>query len=399
MPSIFNIRAKTRKRPSLEREKSPSKDSRQIARTPDTKPELTADSTNLWAQAEQILRADPKTREILDEATRILEGFGLKIGSEHQQLCSFLDDRVTKIEEKKRMIHYREVSGQDLLTTIFQNVLKVKDIVNTAASASTPAAIACAGVTVCLVLFIQGVEQHKALLKGLDTTAALIPRLCIMENLYLHSQSSAKLTDEFTERFKERFMIMLGKILEFQARALCCLRRESFTRFYRGMLKQDHWDALLQDMTSLESESEKFTTLINAAENKAEREKLEHELENALQSYKTWQTSSNRDERVKKFPRELYKHTCPYQERKDRNNKHVPETCEWFTQHERFKNWDQSHESCLLWVSADPGCGKSVLAKYLVDEFLPRPRKRTVCYFFFKDDIQTRKAQQAHSVR
>ncbi|KAL6251161.1 hypothetical protein RBB50_001369 [Rhinocladiella similis] len=82
--------------------------------------------------------------------------------------------------------------------------------------------------------------------------------------------------------------------------------------------------------------------------------------------------------------RKLY--TSPYRDRKDRNPTRVKGTCEWFTHHPLFQTWKQSKSSCLLWVSADPGCGKSVLAKYLVDEVLPTTPSRTTCYFFFKDD-------------
>ena len=43
----------------------------------------------------------------------------------------------------------------------------------------------------------------------------------------------------------------------------------------------------------------------------------------------------------------------------------------------------------LLWISADPGCGKSVLAKCIVDEDLPGafPRDciKRILYYFFKD--------------
>jgi hypothetical protein len=41
----------------------------------------------------------------------------------------------------------------------------------------------------------------------------------------------------------------------------------------------------------------------------------------------------------------------------------------------------------LLWVTTDPGCGKSVLSKALIDEQLldSDPRNATICYFFFKD--------------
>lgn len=39
-------------------------------------------------------------------------------------------------------------------------------------------------------------------------------------------------------------------------------------------------------------------------------------------------------------------------------------------------------------MSADPGSGKSVLAKYLIDSVLPTTNSRTTCYFFFKDDFE-----------
>uniref|UniRef100_A0A0B7KH92 NACHT domain-containing protein n=1 Tax=Bionectria ochroleuca TaxID=29856 RepID=A0A0B7KH92_BIOOC len=74
-----------------------------------------------------------------------------------------------------------------------------------------------------------------------------------------------------------------------------------------------------------------------------------------------------------------------YEWYKDRIEKRVEGTCSWFLRHTNFKNWHE-HESGPLLVSADPGCGKSVLAKYLVDEVLPG--SATVCYFFFKDQDQ-----------
>jgi ankyrin repeat domain-containing protein 50 len=63
----------------------------------------------------------------------------------------------------------------------------------------------------------------------------------------------------------------------------------------------------------------------------------------------------------------------------------------WFTGHSLFRNW-QDNAASLLWVSADPGCGKSVLARYLVDEALPTTKTRTTCYFFFKDDFDDQRS-------
>ncbi|KAL3599795.1 hypothetical protein FPOAC2_04023 [Fusarium poae] len=74
-----------------------------------------------------------------------------------------------------------------------------------------------------------------------------------------------------------------------------------------------------------------------------------------------------------------------YEWYKDRVEERVEGTCMWFLEHDHFQTW-LNQESGPLLVSADPGCGKSVLAKYLVDHGLPR--LATICYFFFKDQDQ-----------
>ena len=52
-------------------------------------------------------------------------------------------------------------------------------------------------------------------------------------------------------------------------------------------------------------------------------------------------------------------------------------------------DWRNDGIKKLLWISADPGCGKSVLARYIIDEDLLQPIRdnplRRVLYYFFKD--------------
>ncbi|KAH7228472.1 uncharacterized protein BKA55DRAFT_483902, partial [Fusarium redolens] len=74
-----------------------------------------------------------------------------------------------------------------------------------------------------------------------------------------------------------------------------------------------------------------------------------------------------------------------YEWYKDRVEERVEGTCLWFLKHEHFQRWLKQDSGPLL-VTADPGCGKSVLAKYLIDHGLPR--STTICYFFFKDQDQ-----------
>jgi hypothetical protein len=59
-----------------------------------------------------------------------------------------------------------------------------------------------------------------------------------------------------------------------------------------------------------------------------------------------------------------------YETQKNMNPGREPETCLWFLKNSRFLDWRDKSVSCLLWVTADPGCGKSVLSRALVDERL-----------------------------
>lgn len=100
-------------------------------------------------------------------------------------------------------------------------------------------------------------------------------------------------------------------------------------------------------------------------------------------------------EKYKSLLRRLF--TSPYEDRKNRNPQRVEGTCEWFASNPLFRGWHQRKGSALLWVSADPGCGKSVLARYLVDELLQSAKShpKTICYFFFKDDFEDQKSPES----
>lgn len=80
--------------------------------------------------------------------------------------------------------------------------------------------------------------------------------------------------------------------------------------------------------------------------------------------------------------------TSDYAAHKSRNPPPVPGTCTWIFDHPKYLSWIESPNPGLLWVSADPGCGKSVLASFLVNQLLASAEVASinVCYFFFKSD-------------
>jgi hypothetical protein len=81
--------------------------------------------------------------------------------------------------------------------------------------------------------------------------------------------------------------------------------------------------------------------------------------------------------------------TSNYESFKDINPSRTPGTCQWVLGNQIYLKWRDELSSSLLWVSADPGCGKSVLSKSLIDiEFKELEPGTLVCYFFFKDKEQ-----------
>ncbi|EZF32372.1 hypothetical protein H101_04035 [Trichophyton interdigitale H6] len=339
-----------------------------------------------WSEAEKRLRQDAVLNKLWEESIRILkEDFTL----EENELHSFLDLMAVRLDSKKWAIsnNVKQTDAcltitREKMTKVCRNILVFKDIISPAAASSPPAAIACAGVTVGLLLFIQAMEQHDTLLKGLEITSSLIPRLHIIEIHFLGCDSN--LSADLTRTLENDLVLLCSKVLEFQSRAICYLQKRSAVQFLTDMFKKDAWDEILKDIERYENTIRNTTSSVHdiGADKKLE------EIEDALKRVQVWQMTSVQDGKKTNLFRSLY--TCPYKDRKDRNNKRVLGTCEWFTSHPQFTRWNRSTNSELLWVSADPGCGKSVLSRYLADEYLPSGR-RTVCYFFFKDDYLDQK--------
>ncbi|KAH6855721.1 hypothetical protein B0I37DRAFT_365570 [Chaetomium sp. MPI-CAGE-AT-0009] len=80
--------------------------------------------------------------------------------------------------------------------------------------------------------------------------------------------------------------------------------------------------------------------------------------------------------------------TTDYIAHRARNPMAMEGTCEWVLKHPKFETWLHSTETPMLWISGDPGCGKSVLASFLVDRFskMSQTANFNICYFFCKSD-------------
>ncbi|KAF1922717.1 ankyrin [Didymella exigua CBS 183.55] len=76
----------------------------------------------------------------------------------------------------------------------------------------------------------------------------------------------------------------------------------------------------------------------------------------------------------------------------------VQGTCSWILSHPAYLTWIKAEESRVLWVTGEPGCGKTMLSAYLTDHLRLRhatASKPQVFFFFCDDKIKSQRDANA----
>ena len=391
---------------------------------------------DLWDRAYESLREGKDSRKLMDAYEKILlsdfkddhsfpavaEGTGT---SKRERAMSALVERKVKTVEDARwkfQLGERTVEMKTHVDRIVKAILFAKDFVSSAVSAEPHAALAWAGVCMLLPLLLNPEIQKKALVEGLDYVSSLIVRFTTIEQLY-HQQDprpSSLLGKENLEELNRSFEAQLTKlysqILTYQAQVVCQMCRRTFIRSGRDILKLDDWSTSLEDIKKAEAACTGISQVVGWEKLEATLVDVSRKLdlslhEHSKQYYDLQHTADHILTGVEHFSKEQQQWrqtdeesrclqalcTSTYEDHKDRNPARVPGTCLWFLKNHKFSDWLESCSSDLLWVTADPGCGKSVLSRSLIDHELQSGPSRTTCYFFFKDIGEQKSATNAIS--
>ncbi|KAH0538561.1 hypothetical protein FGG08_004849 [Glutinoglossum americanum] len=377
-------------------------------------------SRDLWNQAYEILRI--RDRELIGAYEEILlleSGSGARTllgeagsSKREEQMSALVKSKLEAMDSEKWRINIgnKSVEVRKQVDRIVQLVSLARDFGPPAVGTAPHVTVAWAGVCVLLPLLLNLGQQYHASIQGLEYISTLVHRFTVIERLYRQQDTSGNITHHLPEvsdlrrNFEVEATKLYSRVLEYQARSVCQLSRAKVTRAIRDALKVDSWEELLSQIKASETSCEKFTGAIDSERLHRgfnEQERRGEELLRAPrlrgEKYERLQHTVDAAPAMTGVGGEGYYHneelkchqslrTSKYEDHKARNPDRVDGTCQWFLKHHNFNHWREKSTSALLWVSADPGCGKSVLSKSLIDNELVNTESRATCYFFFKDD-------------
>ncbi|KAJ5614152.1 hypothetical protein N7528_007806 [Penicillium herquei] len=373
----------------------------------------------LWEQAYEELRKDEPDlvasfeRVIASEDDCNSTDVHASTQDRQQRMAALVDKKIAQMNDRKwrLSIGKADIEVREKIDQIVKIIMVAKDFISSAASIDpVHVGLPWAGVCVLLPLLANDTTQREDALAGLKTISELVRRFTEVERLYLKDQQKGSTTQSLEKSIANLYR----HVLEYEARAACQFNRNTALQIARSIVTADKWKSILDKIKSAETDCEKVMRLLDTKDQRSRFHSLEstieaqnHRVEDLLRDLSRWDKMQEEilaETKDIKKQAEEFRHsdterqvlellrTTDYAMFKDRNPARVPNTCEWFLQHQDFLDWkDSTQQNSLLWVSADPGCGKSVLAKSLVENELKSTDSRTTCYFFFKDDNDVQK--------
>jgi hypothetical protein len=344
-----------------------------------------------------------------------------------ERLQTIAERGLKRLDENKLKwtIAGHEIAVGDRIAQAADLVLWAKDWIACATKASPEASIAWAGISLILPLLTNPRTAEEATRTGFTYMTTRMRYYTAFEPLVFRLAESCNAGDRksLMAEVTTHIVDLYEEILVSQLRSVLRLYQSRCKGLARDLVRYDDWEGWHRKITGLEDvvnqDLERINAFVSREKLEEHSEKLEALRKASTESLGTMQgLLATHQEHIQVAKQTLEIQTgivkqsrtdkeeqchqsfrltagakdVSYEWYKDRVEDRVENTCQWFLEHENFKQWLEQGSGPLL-VSADPGCGKSVLAKYLIDKVLPGSPNASICYFFFKDQDQNTVSQ------
>ncbi|KAK3396968.1 hypothetical protein B0T20DRAFT_480569 [Sordaria brevicollis] len=338
---------------------------------------------------------DPQPQRPLRPTTATLNG------SEQPrlQMQTIIDRGLRKAEDGMT------TRGDSALGGTAQFLRSIKGFITQAVSASPEASVAWAAVCLVLPLFTNHFDAEEANHEGFTYSIHRMQYYSALEPLVF--EQDGHLNPSLREAMEKSFVTLYKILLEFQIRTALRFSETTARTVLKETFLPDTWKELRASIDKAEAvlkqdlEQVNMAALLLEAKNQNELSKqqavaLEQLFplgEAASQTAQTAKEQLQTEQAILTAVDEQTKFQQAEAQRKDQQKMSEQEMrCLQRLRLTDTDTYEVTKDRVDTHVEADPGCGKSVLTKYLVDHHLPRELV-TICYFFFKEPHQTKVTQ------
>ncbi|KAF2148220.1 hypothetical protein K461DRAFT_297653 [Myriangium duriaei CBS 260.36] len=271
-----------------------------------------------------------------------------------------------------------------------------------------PAALAWSGVCTILPMLVGPLKAAGELKDGLDYVIRRmewfmsLARVLLREN-WEHDSAFNQFHGQLYRRVQGLYQALLTYVMQAVCWSYHTTVAAAIKKGLKGMVSPDEWKAQLKSVQALEggvrqdisqyNQTGSLNMLVHIEASTGRLNSIADDLHHLFQTQNTLiEAQDRKDQEVKKKAHHesigKFK-TSAYEEFLYSIPERVDGTCEWFRQNTLFKDWISNAKLAAMLLTAEPGSGKTVLAKHLVQEALrqhitPEP---VILYYFFKDVV------------
>ncbi len=228
-------------------------------------------------------------------------------------------------------------------------------------------------------------QQGEALLSGLEMITDLVARHRIVDEYLTRGPppNGSELDPEV--EYRKLLIKLYTKVLEFQAKAACCLSHGTLTRFARNIPRIDDWGTLQSSIVRLETECREYTSLEFAFKQQSSLRVLTESLDEQEERLTDLIANQNLQQDAALMVTRLISDISVGQDHEDirtRLGSQYWDSGQWLFKSRQYLDWTTCDSSSILWLQGPVGVGKSCMTSIVIQHFLANAIDNRVAFFY-----------------
>ncbi|KAI1828523.1 hypothetical protein F4861DRAFT_544755 [Xylaria intraflava] len=287
-------------------------------------------------------------------------------------LIRIVQDQEARFTEKSAKIKVgeREIIWRDYAARVTDGLTVLGDVA--IHFAPGPSSIIWSALKVLLKAHVSECESLVAMLGCATRILPLVRCGAIYEKVYLKDISDE--SEESAANLREAIINIYAKVFQVLARAKHYLNQNSAVRFLHALLNLDESEELLQALDKAEMQLASAVQACQSVQTQnysANAQKLLQSLDKPLrhidERVKIILERVSADDRFKLL--DTFSKVAFGDQHIRRTKSRTEGTGTWLLKHQKFRDWEISSSSSILWLTGTIGAGKSVLASNVVDRY------------------------------